>query len=193
MAVSPSANALTLLPDVKAFLKIAITTDDDLLQGLINACSTAIERYCRRKFKSQTYTNEFYDGTGYKTLNLKNYPVSNVSSVSIDGVVLSSSNYVCKTDTGVLARKGPSLPGLRVNSNWPEGDWNIQVTYTAGYTTIPDDLELACKMFVASIYKADIAAFSTTFNEGFVFKADAIPVQVKLMLQPYVDTSGGIN
>jgi uncharacterized phiE125 gp8 family phage protein len=192
------ASALTDLTEAKQYLKVAVNTDDDLIQGLINACSTAIENYCRRIFLNQSYS-EFYDGNQTRYINLKNYPVSAITQVQVNGVTLDKSSYLVKNDTGVLTRVGPYPNGFtgvstsRFNTIWNRGDYNIKVDYTAGYTTIPDDVELACKMFVASIYKADVANFSTTFNEGFVFKADAIPVQVKLMLQPYVDTSGGVN
>jgi hypothetical protein len=183
MAAVISANALTTLEAVKQYVRVATTTDDDLIIQLINACSSAIENYCRRKFKGQTFTED-YDGTNHKYINLKNYPVSAVSTVSVDGTALNASGYVCKKETGVLVRKG---------GKWNEGDVNVTVTYTAGFATIPDDLELACKIYVNSIYKADVQSFSTTFNEGFVFRADSIPVQVKFMLQPYVDTSGGVR
>jgi hypothetical protein len=194
MAVTASANALTDITAAKEYLKIgsSTTNDDNLIQGLINACSTAIENYCRRSFKTQIYS-EYYDGTGTKSINLKNYPVTAVSAVAIDGVTVANTSYICKTDQGVLVRKAAPIPGLRIGANWPIGDWNIKVDYTGGYATIPADVELACKMFVAAVYKADIAAFSTTFNDGFVFKSDAIPVQVKFMLQPYVDMGQGVN
>jgi hypothetical protein len=201
MAIQVNANALADLASTKAYLKIptATTTDDDLITSLINACSTAIENYCRRTFSQITYTDEMYDGNNSRYLNLKNYPVISVSSVKVNGVLIDSSQYVCKKDSGVLARVGPypnTFTGLsmsRFQTVWNRGDWNIAVTYSAGFTAIPDDVALALKMYVASIYKADVANFSTTFNDGFVFKADSMPVQTKLLLQPYVDTSKGVQ
>jgi hypothetical protein len=195
-----SANALTTLDAVKEYLKIdsTILVDDTRIEGLINACSTAIENYCRRTLHQITYTNEMYDGNNTRYLNLKNYPATAVTQVQVNGVVIDPSNYVLK-DHGVLVRIGPypnTFTGLsmsRFNTVWNRGDYNISVSYTAGYAIIPDDIELACKMYVASIFKADIASFSTTFTDGFAFKADSMPVQVKLLLQPYVDTSGGVR
>lgn len=194
-------NVLTDLDSVKAYLKIdpSQTTNDDLLTGLINACSTAIEDYCRRAFNTTTYTDEQYDGNNTPFLNLENFPVQSVSSVSLDGVVLDPSQYRLKNKTGVLSRIGPypnTFTGLsisRFNTLWNRGFANIEVTYTAGFDVIPAPVNLACQMFVASIFKADIASFSTTFTDGFAFKANDMPVQVKLLLQPYVDTSAGVN
>lgn len=199
MTINLNDNALTDLDTTKKFLKITTTNDDDLISILINACSTAIENYCRRTFKQTIYTDEMYDGNNTKWLNLKNYPVISVDSVYEYGQLVDPGAYVCKLDTGVLARIGPypnNFTGLtisRFNTIWNQGDWNISVTYTAGYAIIPDDLAHACRVYVKSIYGSDVANFSTTFQDGFVFKADAMPTQVRLMLQPYIDTSGGVR
>lgn len=176
MPLSP--NALTTLEAVKSYLKIELTqtVDDERLVDLINACSGAIEDYCERKFKEQTFNEEEYDGTGTKYLLLQQYPVKAINSVSIASVVLDPSEYKVKKSTGNL---------IRNISSWPRGDINISVTYMAGLSEIPAPLELACRHFVMSFYKADVAAFSTTFSDGFVFRADAMPTQVKMLLQPY--------
>ncbi|MEE6450528.1 head-tail connector protein [Gottfriedia acidiceleris] len=172
-----AANALTTLDAVKSYLKIDSTQtyDDDRLIGLINACSTAIEDYCKRKFKEQTLTED-YDGTGTKYLLLDQYPVKSITSVAIEGITLDPSGYKINKKTGNLIRK---------NSCWVKGDVNITVTYTAGLTEIPAPLELACRHFVMSFFKADVASFSTTFSEGFVFKPEALPSQVKALVTPY--------
>lgn len=65
-------NALTTLEAVKAYMGIPLeqVNDDDTLENLINACSTAIEDYCKRKFLEQTFDEE-YDGTGKNYLLLE--------------------------------------------------------------------------------------------------------------------------
>ncbi len=170
-------NALTTLEAVKSYLNIdwSQTVDDEKLEGLINACSTAIEDYCKRKFKEQTLTEE-YDGTGNKYLLLDQYPVKSITSVAIDDITIDPTGYKINKKTGNLIRK---------NSYWVKGDINITVTYTAGLTEIPAPLELACKHFVMSFFKADVASFSTTFSDGFVFKPEALPAQVKALVTPY--------
>lgn len=189
-----AVNALTTVDNVKSYLKIdtSITVDDSRIEMLINACSSAIENFCRRTFNTTTYTDEEYDGNNTRYINLENYPVSSISQVTVNGEVISSDQYKVKAKTGVLARIGPypnTFTGLsisRFNTVWNRGDANVLVTYIAGYDVIPPDLEQACILYVMSFYKSDVANFSTTFTDGFAFKADAIPVQVKLMLQPYL-------
>lgn len=172
-----SSNALTTLEAVKSYLKIeSQTVDDKRLEDLINACSSSIENYCERKFKEQTFTDEEYDGSGTRYLLLQQFPVKLVSSVVVDGAPLSTDQYKVRKNNGTL---------INSSSVWKKGDINVTVTYVAGYGEIPSDLELACRHFVMSFFKADVAAFSTTFSDGFVFRADAMPAQVKMLLQSY--------
>lgn len=183
-------NALTTIEAVKSYLKNDSTYDDARIEMLINACSSAIENYCRRNFKVATYTDEEYDGNNNRYISLYNYPIVSVDSVSINDSVIPQEEYIVKKKIGVLARKyNNTVTGITYNRYvpiWVKGDCNIKVTYTAGYDVIPPDLEQACILYVMSFYKSDVANFSTTFTDGFVFKTDAIPVQVKLMLQPYM-------
>lgn len=167
---------LTTLAAVKAYLKIDSAVDDTLLTDLINASSNQIEGYCKRKFTEQTYTDEEYDGNGMKYLYLQNYPVSSIASITVDDISLTSEEFKVKKKDGTV---------IRINSLWSKGDINVLVTYTAGYTVIPKDLELACKHLVMSYFKSDVASFSTTFSEGFVFRPEALPAQVKALVAPY--------
>jgi uncharacterized phiE125 gp8 family phage protein len=170
------SNALTTLAAAKAYLKLNVNVDDSTVEDLINASSSAIENYCKRKFKEQAYLEEEYDGTGKNHILLDQYPVKSIESVSIDGTLLSTGQFKVKKRNGVLLNNG----GI-----WPRGEINITVSYTAGYAEIPSDLELACKHLVMSYFKSDVANFSTTFQEGFVFRPEALPAQVKALLAPY--------
>lgn len=172
-----AANALTTLEAVRSYLKLRDneTNDNSLLEELINGCSSAIENYCKRKFKEQTF-EEDYDGTGKNYLLLEQFPVKVINVVLVDDVPLDPGEYKVKKNNGVLIRK---------KFIWPQGDINISVTYTAGLSDIPSDLELACKHFVKSYFQSDIASYSTTFQDGFVFRPEALPAQVKALVAPY--------
>lgn len=54
-----------------------------ILIQLINRTSDLIERYCNRKLKSRNYYRETYDGNGLNKLILEQFPVTQVSRVSI--------------------------------------------------------------------------------------------------------------
>lgn len=171
-----AANALTTLEGVKSYLKIIDDSDNLLLEDLINASSSTIENFCKRKFKEQAYVDEEFDGTGKYYLLLDQYPVKSIESVTVDGEIIVPTDYKVKKRNGIL---------LKSNGVWPTGEININVSYTAGYTDIPYDLDLACKHLVMSYFKSDVASFSTAFQDGMVFRPEALPAQVKALLSPY--------
>lgn len=172
------SNALTSLDAAKAYAKIPAddTSMDALFEALINAASTAIDGYCRRNLKEQVYTDLEFDGSGSRNLLLGQYPISTISAVKIDDVLVDATEYKVRKEIGTL---------VRLNFCWPEGIMNLKVSFTAGYTDVPADLELACKHLVLFYYKTDIADFSRTFGEGFVMRPEAFPVQVRAILDPY--------
>jgi uncharacterized phiE125 gp8 family phage protein len=173
-----AANALTTLAGAKGYLKIPLddTDQDGVIEFLINAVSSQIEAYCKRKLKEQVYTDEEFDGNDFNTLLLPAYPVTAVSSVKIDDEVVVSSEYKVRKSRGAL---------VRLKSCWPCGILNLKVSYTAGFAEIPPDLELACKHTVMFYYKTDVADFSRTYGEGFVLRPDALPPQTKMLCGPY--------
>lgn len=75
-------NALVSLADAKAYMGVGTSGDDALIERLINAESTRIERYCDRNFRKQSY-RESYNGSGQRRLRLRNFPVISVTRVAI--------------------------------------------------------------------------------------------------------------
>ena len=75
-------NALVSLADTKTYMKVTGSSDDSLIERLINAESSRIERYCDRNFRQQNY-REAYNGTGQRRLRLRNFPVSSITRVAI--------------------------------------------------------------------------------------------------------------
>lgn len=173
-----ATNALTTVPDAKAYLKIdqSDTSFDALIEFLINAVSTQLEGYCQRPLKAQSFTNEEFDGTGRNTLLLPAFPVSAITTVTIDDVLVPAAEYKVRKNRGAL---------VRLQGCWPKGIMNIKLSYTGGFATIPADLELACKHTVMFYYKTDVADFSRTFGEGFVLRPDDLPPQTKQLCTRY--------
>jgi hypothetical protein len=135
------------------------TAYDATVTALIPQVQAEMERYCGcDSFDSATYTDQAYDGTGTKSLYLRNWPVTTLTSVkTLDGAgtstTLASTEYraaVGDNSNGRLTRLSGSssywpdnTPALSNGPCWPVGSENILVTYTAGYSTIPGDLKLA--------------------------------------------------
>ena len=131
--------------------------DDALLSHLISAVSSAFSKYCDRTFASTDYGGSdandppalMVSGKGGTAQPLPEYPVTAVSAVTVDATtvparsVVGSSGYVIDND--VLCLDG----GYR----FCRGIKNISITYTAGYSSIPDDLAQACIECCASWYR----------------------------------------
>ena len=74
-------NALTTVANVKTYMGISTSTDDTLIETLINNVSDQIERWCDRTFVATTYT-EFLDARGTRTIAVENPPIISVDVVA---------------------------------------------------------------------------------------------------------------
>lgn len=142
--------ALTDLASVKESLGIdsGDTSKDNLIKRKINLATVYIESYCSlardHHFKQTTYTDEEYDGTDNSTIVLRMRPVSTITtfqrrdSITSDGAFenVESELYFTDLSAGVIELV------TRANTGWNR----YNVTYTAGYSTIPADLAEACVM-----------------------------------------------
>jgi uncharacterized phiE125 gp8 family phage protein len=142
---------LTTLADVKEFLGITSTTNDDLLQMLITAESDYIATWCNRKLVQQTIT-ETRDGSGSDRMMFREYPVSAVASVTMDGNPVPAS---ATPQNGYGYYFTSRILMLRYGWGWCMGAGNVQITYTAGYASgsIPQALAQAAAELTAYRYK----------------------------------------
>lgn len=170
------ATDLVSLSDAKAFLGITGTSQDKRLAGVLAGVEKAVRTYCHRDFTSKERT-EYYNGNNRQRLALRERPVTTVTSVQLDNTgyfgkasgsfgasstLTEGTSWVLSydsrdsgvSDSGVLIK----LPGVQSTfvtiseqreAIWPLGVGNIKVVYTAGYTTIPADLQLAVKMLTS--------------------------------------------
>lgn len=156
--------ALTTLARYKSFAKISNTTYDTLLTILINSVTEIIERYCNRRFKQTTYTNELLDSDGGEALFVKNIPVISSSTITLqernsdenedDWETVDAEDYYVDYDSGIIYKIGAG--------NWLAGRQRYRITYTAGYNfdnsstyledTVAADVELACWKLVDNVF-----------------------------------------
>lgn len=146
---------LTTLDALKTELGITDTSEDELLDHLIDQASALVETYCNRCFAKQTY-REIIPGYGNLYLALSVRPVVSVKSVKRDGVAITD-YYLDSPNSGLLYRRvgwGWS-PKILWGLTWhvePNSELaNYEVEYTAGFVlpgnpdrTLPADIEKAC-------------------------------------------------
>ena len=118
MAVA--TNSLTTLVSLKQYLGVTTTTDDALMESLIDRASDFIQRYCARNFVSQRYY-EWKDTYGADRVALRNNPIENVRFVGVGGDnVLSVVSTLATDIVSTISVNGDHIHLFRVASNGQE-------------------------------------------------------------------------
>jgi len=146
-----TTHALITLEDLKDYLKDPGDQFDITLTALINAVSLYLEKECGgRIFIEATYSTLYLDGTGNKMLRIPHYPITSITSVHENDVLLTGgADYSTSYDYVIYGAEGEGY--LWKGGGWAEGLKNIKLTgLKAGYTlaTIPEDLKLAAKILI---------------------------------------------
>ena len=163
--------ALTTLARVKSYLGLSSDRRDTQIVMAINHVTGFIERYCKRSFLRQTYTQEEYDGPGTPTLILKQWPVTtfillevnNNNDNSDNWSTIGSDRYFSYTDGRIsfATNKGTFLDSD--SGLFLLGRNKYRATYVAGYLisfadendpdlhTLPEELEYACMKLVSGM------------------------------------------
>ena len=140
---------LTSLPAVKVYLGIPLdqTEDDALLQSLITGVSVGIQNWIGRDLSVKQYTDKI-DGNGKNRVMFPAWPVTAVAAVMVNGrnipAATSFEGYGYRFDETMLI----------LNCDcFHKGSRNVELAYTAGYTTMPADIAQVCSKLVGAKYK----------------------------------------
>jgi len=154
MAVVP--HALTTLANLKSYLGITDSSNDVLLEKLIDNVTEWIEgQLGGRRIKETQYTDDRYDG-GTQDIFLRQWPITELTSVQFNTGTISApvwqsfaaDDFVKYAEQGIIRFiAGTGRPGLK----------NLRFTFKAGFTAIPDDLELVAKQLIADVFNSRLA------------------------------------
>jgi len=144
---------LCALSDVTAWLQTGQnpfpSVDDALLTRLITAASQFIETWLQRQIAVSDWI-EVRDGNGGQRLAFANFPVSQVWSLSIDGLAIPPAPAGGGFGAGYVF--SPTELALR-GYVFTRRAQNVSVTYTAGYASVPADIAQACIELVCQRYR----------------------------------------
>ena len=143
----PSVNWSSACADYLRLGAGAAGTSGALLASIGGAVQGLMERYISRTFDAVTYTAEAYDGNDRQTLYLRHDPVTAVSSLTIGGTAVPSTDYVIHANGAAIKLLGGVFHA---------GTANVLVTYTAGLSGPdgpPPELVQAGVSWVAVIWK----------------------------------------
>lgn len=164
-------NGYATLAEAKGFLSISDSVDDTLLENMIEAASRSIDRIGNRRFyldstaSARQYrvsspvilytddigtttglivqTDDDGDGTFETTLTLNtDYIMDPLTALSL-GRPFTQITIVSTSNTF------PIFPGLFQNGLRP----GVQVTAKFGWPSVPDDINQACLILTADLYK----------------------------------------
>jgi hypothetical protein len=160
---------LTTVSLVKEFLPAAGTNpaDDDEIQILISACSQYAHDLTGRSFNPSSLTSinqytEIRNGNGAFKLFTKDWPITQIISVTVNGTVIPiSAGYNVAgalidstyNDAIVIVPSGvgtftTQFPGWFGPLKFLRGIMNVQLVYKAGFATTPIDLQEAISRLV---------------------------------------------
>jgi len=188
-----STQDLASLASAKANLRITTPDLDTSIQAWISRASAAIASACDRVFGLETVIETFFVSRELESLPLARYPISNISSLTIDGgTTESATDYVADKSSGVLLRLSSGAM-----STWC-GE-RVEVAYSGGYSLssgAPRDLEQACLLMVSYAYsysRRDVLAKrievpdvqSVDYWVGGVGRGGELPPDVLSLISPY--------
>lgn len=152
------ATDLCAVSDVLSFIgQSSSTAAQSELQQCVSAASLYILRACAvDNFNAASYTQTFNGNNSFR-LFLRNYPVTGVTSLVVNGTSIAQSSawnaagYIFD-DTSLQLRPGTiTFPNVQ-SGIFPWGIGNVVVSYTAGYESLPYDLVQAAVEIAANTY-----------------------------------------
>lgn len=200
-----AANALVDLATAKSFLNLTGVSDDAKVEKAIDRASDFVERWCGRLFKAIVYVNERLQGPDSRIFALFHVPISTSAAITVtlNGVV----ETVWRTEAdgdpenkNVVVGKSSHdarlfVPDVLYRQNGWRPDsagnpFNVLLSWTGGFATIPDDLQEACLLIVQKAWRdeqrqlTEIVSVSTP-SGGVTLLDTAIPRRARLLLDPF--------
>lgn len=168
--------ALITVTELKTYLGITSASFDALLQDIINATTTQIERYLgNRRIIAEDNggipvqavdITELYDGgarkDGKRNLLLRRRPIIQVTTVSYEtGTDFANPEYIdfssatdfkLDKEAGIIHFVGILVPGIQNIRVIYAGGFSDDIVVPTGVQAVPDDLKLACKMLSGKFF-----------------------------------------
>jgi uncharacterized phiE125 gp8 family phage protein len=187
-----AAGDLTTLANLKLWAPITSTNtnDDAILSRLISAVSSDFTRATRRPDLLEDTYAEVHQGDGSSRMIAYHWPINSIASLTVGGTAIAESADKIE-------------PGYYLDEDIdPERVWNVYLIgsvftdglavalgYSAGYATVPLDIEQAVIDWCAYRYKnrANVAATQRRSAEGETVQSELIdaPPNVLSVIERY--------
>jgi hypothetical protein len=172
------------LDEVKQYYGMtgASSGEDLLLEDLIDQFTEIFEVYCNRKFKSREFT-EYHDGNGTRHLTPDQYPIITISGIWSSTNWDWDSDTLIDSDTYTIKNTRSIIMKSIIFPKWD--NLNVKIIYTAGYSSIPEDLKLSCIEEVIRAYKnrKGVDVLAKTAPDGSItrYTKDLMPTTLRVL------------
>lgn len=147
--------ALITLADYKLYKKLTKTDSDEELGAIIASVSNLVKTYCGHSFIDYYSTPKveiFNVKQSQHALLLNEWPVNAVSLVEYRDEYTEPYTTLANTEYYV----DTSIDTVFLHSGyWPEGFGAVKITYTAGYSSTPEDIKIAALDLVHHYHKEE--------------------------------------
>lgn len=178
--------------EYKAYAGITSANQDTEIDTLIPKVSQLIKSYCRRSFTdyaADAKVESFNGGTD--KYYLKEYPLLTMLSVEYSTDYGQNYNALEEYVDFVADIEDSSIISLATNG-FPRAINGYNITYTAGYDTVPEDLKLAAMDLVTYYRKNDASVHNNRTPGGggsvqleYIMNTN-FPAHIKRVLDLYV-------
>lgn len=191
-----AAVALITLAQAKTHLKISASTEDTILEEMVNRSGQLCASYIGRPLKTATYT-EYYNGTGTRYLRLLQFPATALTSLNVDATRQWAAATAKDVSADVILDSPAGILTLWNNGGiFPCGVSNVKVVYVAGFkdatdNLVPWDLQEASLLILQHHYKRHYQdgrlgiTSETVGDRTYNYNDEAIPKKALMILDSY--------
>lgn len=147
----PDATELISTAELKSYLVITTSTAaiDTVLASIKASVEQWVKNFCKDPFLVAQHT-EYYDGNGLSRLHVLHHPITAISEVNIDSDRAFDDDTEVDEDDIILTDQNKRQGVIELFGEvFPAGQQNVKVVYSAGYSVVPADLQLAVKIICA--------------------------------------------
>ena len=163
---------------VKDHLRIDHQDDDGILSRYISAGTLYLEGKITGPIDAASSRVKYFDSLGEMALSPRLTSVESITYTDNDGTEQTLSTDVYQVVTSTLVGRvvldyGQNWPAHRIRSE------SVTVTYSAGFTPVPVDIEQAILMYVGHLYANAESTAPIEINN--------VPQSVDCLIAPYVN------
>ena len=137
--------ALTVLQEYLTAVGIStVNVSNSALSNIEYVVAGRIQNYLGRTLSQAVHTQRFDIEDGDETILLSNFPLQTIVALTNDGSLVATADYLTYSDEGIikLADKIATVSKRgELSPFFSEGKQTVVITFHAGYTTVPVDIQ----------------------------------------------------